>query len=202
MKLTPEQEDIIIMSVKNQGIQLPNLQNDIIDHLCCVIENQLGKGKEFDQLLSEAIIDIAPNGLADVQHQTLFLLNSKRIIIMKKLTYIIGFLGSISLTAGITFKLLRYPGANDLFTIGSITLLLIFIPLTALDRYKVAISKALSVRLKIVIGAITAIVAGLSGVFKVFHLQGADILLGTAAILFAFGFLPFLFFTMYKKSIA
>lgn len=202
MKLTSEQEDIIITTVKDQGIQLVNLQNDIIDHLCCVIESQLGKGKEFDQLLNEAITDIAPHGLADIQHQTLFLLNSKRIIIMKKLMYIIGFLGAVSLTAGVAFKLLRYPGAGTLFTIGLISLFLVFIPLVAFDRYKVAISKAISIRLRIVLGAIAAVIAGLSGIFKMFHLQGADVLLGTAAIVFGFGFLPFLFFTMYKKSIA
>ncbi len=202
MKLTPEQEDSIITSVKSQGIQLSTLQDDIIDHLSCVIESQLGKDKEFEQLLKEAIIDIAPNGLKDIQRQTIFLLNSKRILIMKKLMYSIGFLGALSLTAGVAFKLLWYPGANILFTIGLVTLFLLFIPLMAFNRYKVAISKAISERLKIVLGAISAIIAGLSGIFKMLHLQGADILLGTAAIVFGLGFLPFLFFTMYKKSIS
>lgn len=202
MKLTPEQEDMISVSVKNQGIQLPSLQDDVIDHLYCVIESQLGKGKDFDKLLEEAIHDIAPNGLKDIQHQTLFLLNAKRIFIMKKLIYTIGFLGALSLTAGIAFKLFRYPGANTLFIIGIVTLFLLFIPLIAFDRYKVAISKAISIRLRIVLGALSAVIAGLSVVFKMYHLQGADILLGAAAIIFGFGFLPFLFFTMYKKSIA
>lgn len=200
MKLTPEQEDRIKVSVKSKGIELPSLQDDIIDHLCCVVESQLGKEKEFDQLLQEAIIDIAPYGLKDVQHQTIFLLNSKRIIIMKKIMYSIGFLGALSLTAGITFKLFWYPGADILFTIGVITLLLVFIPLVALDRYKVAISKTLSERLKIVLGVIAAVIAGITVIFKILHLQGADILLGATAIIFGFGFLPFLFFTMYKKS--
>lgn len=201
MRLTPEQEDIISSSVRNEGIQLPSLQDDIIDHLCCVIESQLGKGKEFDQLLQEAIHDIAPNGLKDIQRQTIFLLNAKRIIIMKKVMYSIGFLGALSLTAGVVFKLFWYPGANLLFTIGLVTLLLLFIPLLAFDRYKVAISKAISIRIKIVLGAVSAVIAGVSGIFKMLHLQGADILLGTAAIIFAFGFLPLLFFTMYKKAI-
>ena len=201
MKLTSKQEATISATVRNQGIRLPSLQDDIIDHLSCVIESQLGKGKDFDQLLQKAIEDIAPNGLKDVQHQTLFLLNAKRIIIMKKLMYTIGFLGALSLTAGVVLKLLRYDGANTLFTTGFITLLLIFIPLVAFNHYKVAISKAISVRLKIILGAASAIIAGLSGVFKMLHLQGAEMLLGTAAIVFGFGFLPFLFFTMYKRAI-
>lgn len=158
--------------------------------------------KEFDQLLDEAIKDIAPYGLKDIELQTIFLLNAKRIIIMKKMKYLIGFLGALSLTAGIVFKFFWYPGATTFFTIGIVMLLLVFIPLVAFDHYKVAISKTLSERLKIVLGAVAAVIAGMTGVFKMLHLQGADILLGVTAIVFGFGFLPFLFFTMYKKSVS
>jgi len=120
---------------------------------------------------------------------------------MKKLLYLIGFIGAATLAAGVTLKLLRMSGGNEFFTVGFIVLLLIFFPLLAFDRYKVAISKAISVRLKIVLGAIAAVITGLSGLFKVLHLQGAELLLMVGAFVFVFGFLPFLFFTMYKKSV-
>lgn len=147
-------------------------------------------------------MDLAPNGLIEMQHKTFFLLNSKRIIIMKKLMYAIGFMGSISLTAGVTFVLLRMPLGTELFTIGFLTLLLLFIPLVAIDRYKVAISKAVSVKLKIVLGVLSAVITGLSGLFKLMHLQGAEVILMLEAFVFAFGFLTFYFFTMYKKSVS
>jgi len=86
--------------------------------------------------------------------------------------------------------------------VGFLTLFLIFIPLLAFDRYKVSLSKAISVRLKIILGAIAAGITGLSGLFKMMHLQGGDLLLMLGAFVFAFGFLPFYFFTMYRKSIA
>jgi hypothetical protein len=126
---------------------------------------------------------------------------AKQILIMKKLLYLIGFIGAATLAAGVTLKLLRMSGGNEFFTVGFIVLLLIFFPLLAFDRYKVAISKAISVRLKIVLGAIAAVITGLSGLFKVLHLQGAELLLMVGAFVFVFGFLPFLFFTMYKKSV-
>lgn len=47
MKLTSEQEDIIKASVKSKGIHLESLQDDLIDHLCCVVESQLGKEKNL-----------------------------------------------------------------------------------------------------------------------------------------------------------
>lgn len=202
MRLNSDQEKIIQDYVDHQGLSIRTLRDDVVDHLCCVIESGLGRGQSFEQLLDKAIMDLAPNGLIEIQHKTIFLLNAKRIIIMKKLMYIIGFLGAITLTAGVTFKLLRMPFGYELFTVGFLVLLLIFIPLLAIDRYKVTLSKAISVKLKIVLGVIAAVVTGLSGLFKVMHLQGAELLLMLGAFVFAFGFLPFYFFTMYKKSVS
>lgn len=202
MKLTPEQEGTIRDFVDAQGIKMKSLRDDILDHLCCVTESELGTGKPFEQLLEASVADLAPSGLIEIERNTIFLLNSKRIIIMKKLMYLIGFIGSVSLTGGTSFKLLHLPGANQLFMIGYLTLLLVFIPLVAFNRYKVAISKALSERLRIILGVASAVILGLAGIFKLMHLQGADWLLILGAIVFAFGFLPFFFFTMYKKSIS
>ena len=202
MKLTSDQENTIKAFVDAQGLKIKTLRDDITDHLCCVVESQLGKGKSFEDLLDRAIIDLAPNGLIEIQHKTIFLLNSKRIIFMKKLIYLIGFIGSITLTAGVTFKLLRMPYATKLFTIGFLTILLIFIPLIAIDKYKVSLSKSISMKLKIILGVTASIITGLSGLFKVMHLQGADLLLILGAFIFGFGFLPFYFFTMYKKSVS
>ena len=93
MKLTPQQEKEIEEYVDRNGIEIVSLRDDIIDHLCCVVESQLGKGKTFDQLLIEAVSDIAPDGLEAVEQKTIFLLNAKRIIIMKKAIYIVVLLG-------------------------------------------------------------------------------------------------------------
>lgn len=202
MKLTQEQEEIIENVVHSQGLKIKSLRDDVIDHLCCVVESGMDKGKSFQELLDKALLDLTPNGLIGIENKTIFLLNSKRILIMKKLLYSTGFIGSITLTAGVTFKLLRMPYGYELFTIGFLTLLLVFIPLLALNRYKVAISKALTEKMKIILGAVAAIITGLSGVFKLMHLQGADLLLLVGAFVFAFGFLPFFFFNMYKKSIS
>ncbi len=201
MKLTPEQEDIIESFVDGHKLKIPSLCDDLIDHLCSVVENGLGKGESFEQLLNEAVKDVAPTGLNNIERKTIFLLNYKRIIIMKKAIYIVGFIGSLTLTAGITFKLLRM-GGSELFISGFLIIFLLFIPLLAIDRYKVAISKAISFKLKIILGTTAAIITGLSGLFKLMHLQGADLLLMLGAFVFAVGFLPFLFFTMYKKSVS
>ena len=202
MKISVEQENTIVDFVNKQGLSIPSLADDLIDHLCCVVESELGKGKSFELILENAINDIAPNGLIDIQNKTIFLLKSKRIIIMKKLMYSIGLIGSILLTIGVTLKILQQPFANILFISGFLILLLIFIPLMAIDRYKVTLSKSISIKLKVGIGVAAAIITGLAGLFKLMHWQGANVLLVTGAFIFAFGYLPFFFFNMYKKSIS
>ena len=206
MKLTIDQEKFIEDFVDAQGLKIRTLRDDVIDHLCCVLEsttkNKLGKEASFEQLLDEALLDLAPQGLIELQHKTVFLLNARRILLMKKMMYIIGFISSITLTAGVTFKLLQIPFGNPLFMVGLLIFLLIFIPLLAIDSYKVALSKTISIRLKIILGAVAAGIVGLSSLFKLMHLQGADLLLMLGAVVFALGFLPFYFFTMYKKSMA
>jgi len=201
MKLTKEQEEAIHQLVYKQELKNTSLRDDIIDHLCCVVESELKKEGNFNTVLQNALHDIAPHGLLAIERKTCFLLNSKRILFMKKLMYLIGFIGSALLATGVIFKLLWYPGANILFTSGFITLFLIFIPLYTIDRYKVVITKTLSARMKLVLGASSAILIGLSSLFKIMHFQGAEALLLAGGLIFTIGYLPFLFFTMYKKSI-
>ncbi|WP_298543963.1 hypothetical protein [uncultured Aquimarina sp.] len=202
MKLSIEQEEKIKDFVDKQGLRIQALKDDILDHLCCVVESELKAGKTFDQSLQDAILELAPNGLIDLERKTFFLLNSKRIIMMKKLMYFIGFVGALTLTTGITFKILWYPGANKLFITGFLLLLLVFVPMLAFDKYKVAIAKTLSERLKIILGCVSGVIVGLSGLFKLMHWMGAEVLLLAGAFVFAIGYLPFLFFTMYKRALA
>jgi hypothetical protein len=202
MNLSEEQIISIRKILIEGGIQNESLTDDVLDHICCVVEVLLKRGKTFDEALKEAIDDLAPNGLKDLEIQTRYLLNSKHTITMKKLMYLMGFLGAATLSVGTLFKIMHWPGADMASLIGVIILLLIFIPMWALDRYKYEVSKALSGKLKFFAGIFSAIIIGMSVVFKVLHLQGASILLVVGAFVFVFGYLPFLFFSLYKKSVS
>lgn len=202
MKLTEEQIESIRSLLIAEGIQNESLSDDVLDHICCVVEVLHKRGTSFDEAVQEAIVDLAPDGLIELEIKTRYLLNSNRIITMKKLMYFMGFLGAATLSVGTLFKIMYWPGADMASLIGVIILLLIFMPLWALDRYKYEVSKALSNKLKFFAGIFSAVVIGLSVVFKVLHLQGASVLLVVGAFIFVFGYLPFLFFSLYKKSIS
>lgn len=202
MKLSQAQVEIIRNRINQSTICIQTLKDDLLDHLCCVVENKIGKGITFEAALPEAIHELAPHGLDEIQRQTLYLLNPAKVIVMKKIMYVIGLATATSLSLGWLFVTLRWPGGRELFNYGFLGFLLLFIPMVAIEHYKISFRKALSEKLKIILGSVSGFIVGLSLVFKVLHLQGADILLIVGVLLFTFGFLPFLFFNLYKKAVS
>ncbi|HRG79890.1 MAG TPA: hypothetical protein PL167_09780 [Cyclobacteriaceae bacterium] len=202
MKVSSEQIAHIREVIDQSSITIETLKDDLLDHLCCVVEVKMTNGSEFEISLKEALDELAPDGLNTIQRETIFLLNSTKIILMKKIMYSIGLITSIAMTMGILAKLLHWPGAEELFTYGFVGFLLLFLPMLAIDRYKHNLSKSLSEKLRIGFGYLSAFLIVFSIFFKLFHLDGANLLLLSGMCVFSFGFLPFLFFNMYKKSVS
>ena len=202
MKVSSEQIAHIHEVIDQSSITIETLKDDLLDHLCCVVEVKMTKGSEFEISLKEALNELAPDGLNTIQRETIFLLNSTKIILMKKIMYSIGLITSIAMTMGILAKLLHWPGAEELFTYGFAGFLLLFLPMLAIDRYKHNLSKSLSEKLRIGLGYLSAFLIVFSIAFKLFHLEGANLLLLSGMCVLSFGFLPFLFFNMYKKSLS
>jgi len=116
--------------------------------------------------------------------------------------YIVGLASAISMSMGLVMKYLHWAGSQELTIYGFLTFAFIFLPLATIDRFKVRMQNALSDRLRISLGLASAAVIGLGILLKLFHLNGANLSILIGFVLFSFGFLPFLFFTMYKKSVA
>lgn len=201
MRLSEEQVDYIREAIEQSGITLDSLKEDLLDHLCCVVEHEITKGLSFEEAYAKALHQVCPNGMGEIQRETIFLLNFTKIIRMKKFMYAIGLLASISVSIGWLMTLLHWPGGQNLFNYGFLALVLVFVPMLAFDRYKVNISQVLSERLKLILGFASAFLTGLGVVFKLLHLMGANIIFTLGVLLFAFGFLPFLFFRMYKNAV-
>ena len=191
-----------IRSLINEGnLTIQTLKDDLLDHVCCAVEYEMENGNNFDHALREAIQELAPDGFEKIERQTVFLLNSTKIIYMKKVMYIVGLASAISISMGLVMKYLHLAGAQELTIYGFLTFVLIFLPLATIDRFKVSMQSALSDRLRISLGLASAAVTGLGILLKLFHLNGANMSILVGFLLFSFGFLPFLFFNMYKKSV-
>ena len=200
MRITKEEIHFISTTIDESGITIQTLKDDLIDHLCCVVEMKMENDTPFDKAFEEALREVAPHGLDAIQNQTLFLLNSPNKIFMRKIIFMIGFMSAIAVSLGWLFVTLSWPGGRELFNSGFLGLLMLFIPMMAIYRYKIFRPKAVSDKLRIVLGSASGFIIGLSLIFKVLHLQGADQILVTGVLMFTFGFLPFLFFNLYRKS--
>ena len=208
MSLTQEQVNRIYQRVDDSLIKTRTLKDDVIDHLCCLVEDGISRGVEFETALGLAMKEVAPDGLNEIQFQTTILLNFNMIIRMKKLTYAVGLLSSMMMCIGATMNILHLPGAGNLAvvgvgTIGFFAFALLYLPLLALTNFKGAIRRQpWFEKTKLIAGCLSGIILGTAVAFKVLHLPGADQFMLTGAALLTFGFLPFVFFSMYKKSLA
>ena len=85
---------------------------------------------------------------------------------------------------------------------ASLGFVFISLPLHTIDYYKVRIQRAVSDKFKLIPGLISGVIVAFATIFKMMHWPGASELLIAGTVIFVFGFLPFQFFTLYKKSVS
>lgn len=201
MKITAAQEERIRTRVLEHSFQLEGLADDLIDHIYCYLHEHGKENQDFEQELDEAIKLLAPDGLENIENETFYLLNFKKMILMKRLIYAIGLIGTMAFAAGLVFKLFYWPGANILTSVGSLVSLLLFLPLWAIDRFKYKMVQKPLDRWKLVLGVASGVLVGLGTLMKVAHLMGAGVIFISGSFLFVVGFLPLYFLSVYRKSI-
>jgi hypothetical protein len=201
MVLTSEQVKAIANRVDDGGIFMDSLKDDLIDHICCAIESRMSNGIPFETAFSEAMKDLAPFGLNEIQMQTIFLLHPK-MLIMKKVMYILGLATTISMTMGLTFKILHMPGADQLFNYGFLTFALVFLPMVAIKKFMQKEKRSMYEKLKTTFGFVSTVGVGTAVLLKmVTKLEMSSVFLLISISIFCFGFLPFLFYDLYRESL-
>jgi hypothetical protein len=202
MKLSNNQIEIIRAQVA-RSIQLQSLQDDVVDHVCCSLEDLEDLKGEFEEAVQNAVDDLAPAGLHQLERDTMLLLNTKYIV-MKKMMFLLGLVSAIGSSLGICFKLMHFPGAEFLLTYGLLTLTLVYLPLQAVVWFKSFAQRDLLKKLEVLIILLSGLLTGAAIVMRLLHVSRVPVdltFMGSMAI-FCFGFLPIMFFNQYKKSIA
>jgi hypothetical protein len=199
MNLSQENLLLIKQTIDESPISRESMKENIIDHLGCAIEFKMTHGWDFQEAFSDALRELAPNGLLEIEHETYLLLNIKTIT-MKKLTYLSGLIFCILGSAGLMAYFFRMPGRNELLIAGFGGVLLIFVPLLFFSHQQV--SKTPFERRKDRIALISFLLISLGGVLKGLHLVTANETLIIGVAVFSLGYLPMLFLKMYRESIA
>lgn len=202
MKLSNSQIEIIRAQVA-RSIHLQTLRDDVLDHVCCALENSEDPEGEFEEAVCKAVYDLAPEGLTQLQRDTLMLLNIKHIV-MKKFIYALGLATAIASSMGICFKLLHLQGADILLTYGLLAFTLLYVPLQVIVWYQSNPDTRSSEKVKILFALLSAVLTGGAIILRLSHVSGeaVDNLFLLGAVLFSFGFLPIQFFNFYKRAVA
>lgn len=199
--ISEQHENHIIEEINRSAIKSQRLKDDLVDHFCCLVEIEMNNGATFDDALAQAYLQTSPNGLDEIQQETIFLFNYSNIMFVKRLMYAVGYLFSLMWIVGILFKLMHLPGAMILMFSGGSGFVFIFLPMLLVNRYKKIAREVLTERLKWIFGFVSFALFMFASYMKLFHFQGAELILALSFLAFGFGFLPFLFFRMYRKSL-
>ena len=52
--LSEKQVDFILNDIRRNGIQTEELQLNLLDHICCLIENEMSPENDFDEIYQRA----------------------------------------------------------------------------------------------------------------------------------------------------
>ena len=187
----------ITVLVEARGVEMKELSYDLVDHICCMIEEKMESGKNYASALEESIASFGKKGIRQIQEETTFLL-TKNILAMRKTMHITGITSAILLLLATIFKIRHWPGAGVMYVLGIVSLCLIFMPIFLTVRVKEKIGKP---RLWInVVGTLSAFILCFGILFKIMHWPLANILMTSGGIMVIFIYLPLYIFNYYKNK--
>lgn len=199
--LTEKDIEFITQIINNSSIKSVQMKEDLIDHFCCAVEEEMKKGKSFSKSYDMAYQYICPDGFDEIQRETVFLLTFKKIKRMKRLLYLSGYLSAIGITTSFFMKLNHIAGAQIAFLVTTALFVLVFLPALFVNLYKRDLTKSTSDKLKYVFGFLGILIFILSVLFKISHWPGATMIFLSSVVIINFLFFPLLFFKMYRKSV-
>jgi hypothetical protein len=179
--------DQITRDIVKQEITFSHLLDDLIDHLCCDVENEMQKGLNFTEAYRSVKQKMGSRRLKEIQEETLYAVDTKYRY-MKNTMKISGVTGTIMLAFASMFKILHFPGAGILMTLGALILAFAFLPSALGVLWKETHSRK---RLFIFISAFFAGIFFILGtLFKIQHWPLAGTFLSLAALSGILFFIP------------
>jgi len=139
-KLSRNEIDTIKDDVKKSEITFSHLEEELIDHLCCMVEDLVNDGCSFEKAFDIVKKDVGLNSLKSIEVQTIILIN-KKFNAMKKTLKISGIIGLSAISISFFMKIMHLPGYGLLVMLGFGSLLFAYLPALWLTLKKEKIQK-------------------------------------------------------------
>lgn len=191
--INDQQIEFILNDIRRNGVEMEDLQLNLLDHLCCIIENGLEENGDFEQFYLATVKKFYKKELREIEEETISLLINKNYYVMKKIMIVSGVTSVSLLTMGIILKFLHQQGASFGIVLGILMMSLIFLPL--LFTLKIKEKKEVKDKVLIGIGTVVGISLSLGTLFKIMHWPYANMLGLSSILMLLFIFLPIYFFS-------
>lgn len=195
--LSDEQIDYISDDIRRNGIQIEDLQLNLLDHICCIIEHNLKDGEDFEPFYRDTVKQFYRKELSEIEEETVYLLTFKNYYLMKRSMIVSGAFAAFILVMGAIFKIGHWPGAGILIFSGMVVFSLVFLPLVFLLKTK----EVGTMREKIILGlgTLAGICYFISALFLIMHWPGARVIWVLTLSMSFFLLLPLYFFNGIRK---
>ena len=181
----------------SRGLTYERLIDDMLDHVCCMVEEYMDGGKDFESSYMQVLDSIGEKRLPEIQHQTLLNLD-KKFQRMKNFTYIFGLSSAILTILGSFFKRMHWPGAGIMITVGMVLIILVFLPLYFISNHREQVEKKNPVYA--IVGYLTIALLLAGATFKIQHWPGAGWLIYSSIGFMLIGFIPLYVVNVFQRS--
>lgn len=181
----------------SQGLSYESLLDDLLDHICCLVEESMATGKDFESSYKQVIASIGAKRLPEIQHQTMLNLD-KKFQRMKNFTYIFGLSSAILTILGSFFKRMHWPGAGMMLTVGMVLIVLVFLPLYFISNHREQSERKNPVYA--IVGYLTIALLLTGATFKIMHWPGAGMMLYVSVGFILIGFIPLYVVNVFQRS--
>ncbi|MES2591317.1 MAG: hypothetical protein V4608_05500 [Bacteroidota bacterium] len=197
--LSDQQIDFILNDIKLREVEMEDLQLNLLDHVCCIIECELEQEGDFDSFYQKTISKFFKKELKEIEEETKLLLTFKHYYAMKKTMNTLGIIASIGIVLGAIFRFAHLPGANVMLILGVVLISFVFLPL--MFTLKLRESSEKRDRVILILGCVISILFVIAAAFKLMHWPGANVLMGSAVLGLLFIFVPVYLFTGLRNPV-
>lgn len=191
--ITDEQIEYILNDIRRNGVEMEDLQLNLLDHICCIIEQDLKETDDFEDFYRKTAKRFYTNSMREIEEETINLLTFKNYYAMKKVMINSGAFSVAAFIMGSWFKAMYWPGASVLLTLGIGIFSLVFLPLMFVLKSKEATTGI--EKFVVATASLVGMMFSLAILFIVQHWPGANILLFSSIGGAAFVLLPTYFFS-------
>lgn len=180
-----------------RGLTYERLIDDMLDHVCCMVEEYMNLGSDFESSYNQVLDSIGEKRLPEIQHETLLNLD-KKFQRMKNFTYLFGLTSAILTILGSFFKRMHWPGAGIMISVGMVLIVFVFLPLYFITNHRQQPEKKNPVYA--IVGYLTIALLLAGATFKIQHWPGAGWLIYGSIGFLLIGFVPLYVVNAFQRS--